>query len=84
MRSVLLFVFNGDHGGGPKAHGKLMCGAVQHDSTHDIDDTFVPSAPPVARIPGAVAPAIGERIKAVAPRENLHLFSADGRKRIDL
>ena len=35
------------------------------------------------RIPGAVAPAIGERIKVVAPRENLHLFSADGRQRID-
>ena len=30
------------------------------------------------------APAIGERIRAVAPRDKLHLFSADGRKRIDL
>jgi sn-glycerol 3-phosphate transport system ATP-binding protein len=38
----------------------------------------------IVRIPGAVAPAIGERIRAVAPREKLHLFSADGRKRIDL
>ena len=38
----------------------------------------------IVRIPGAIAPAIGERIKAVAPRGNLHLFSADGRQRIDL
>jgi sn-glycerol 3-phosphate transport system ATP-binding protein len=37
----------------------------------------------IVRIPGAVAPAIGERIRALAPREKLHLFSADGRKRID-
>ena len=37
----------------------------------------------IVRIPGAVGPAIGERIRAIAPRENLHLFSADGRKRID-
>jgi sn-glycerol 3-phosphate transport system ATP-binding protein len=37
----------------------------------------------IVRIPGAIAPAIGERIRAVAPREKLHLFSADGRQRID-
>ena len=36
------------------------------------------------RIPGAVGPAIGERIRAVAAPEKLHLFTADGRKRIDL
>ena len=36
------------------------------------------------RIPGAVGPAIGERIRAIAPRDKLHLFSADGRQRIDL
>ncbi|MES2193221.1 MAG: sn-glycerol-3-phosphate import ATP-binding protein UgpC [Pseudomonadota bacterium] len=44
----------------------------------------LPPGEVIVRIPGAVAPAIGERIKAVARRENLHLFSADGRKRIDL
>ncbi len=38
----------------------------------------------IVRIPGTVAPAIGERIRAVAPRQKLHLFSADGRRRIDL
>jgi sn-glycerol 3-phosphate transport system ATP-binding protein len=37
----------------------------------------------IVRIPGSVAPAIGERIRAVAPREKLHLFRADGRGRVD-
>jgi sn-glycerol 3-phosphate transport system ATP-binding protein len=36
----------------------------------------------LVRIPGQSGPAIGEIIHAVAPREKLHLFSADGRKRI--
>jgi len=38
----------------------------------------------LVRIPGQSGPAIGERIKAVAVREKLHLFSADGRKRVNL
>src|ERR1700751_573131 len=37
----------------------------------------------LVRIPGQKGPGIGEIIHAVAPREKLHLFSADGRKRID-
>jgi sn-glycerol 3-phosphate transport system ATP-binding protein len=44
----------------------------------------LPPGDVIVRIPGAVAPAIGERIRAIAPREKLHLFSADGRKRIEL
>jgi sn-glycerol 3-phosphate transport system ATP-binding protein len=36
----------------------------------------------ILRLPGAMAPAIGEAIRAVAPRDKLHLFSADGRSRI--
>jgi sn-glycerol 3-phosphate transport system ATP-binding protein len=44
----------------------------------------LPPGEVIVRIPGAVAPAIGERIRAAAPREKLHLFSADGRQRIDL
>jgi sn-glycerol 3-phosphate transport system ATP-binding protein len=36
----------------------------------------------LVRIPGQSGPAIGQRIKAAAPREKLHLFSADGRQRI--
>jgi sn-glycerol 3-phosphate transport system ATP-binding protein len=43
----------------------------------------LPPGEVIVRIAGAIAPAIGERIRAVAPREKLHLFSADGRKRID-
>ncbi len=31
---------------------------------------------------GESAPAIGERIRLAAPRDKLHLFSADGRKRL--
>jgi sn-glycerol 3-phosphate transport system ATP-binding protein len=44
----------------------------------------LPPGEVIVRIPGATAPAIGERIRAVALREKLHLFSADGRQRIDL
>jgi sn-glycerol 3-phosphate transport system ATP-binding protein len=44
----------------------------------------LPPGEVIVRIPGATAPAVGERIRAIAPREKLHLFSADGRQRIDL
>ncbi|OCK57712.1 sn-glycerol-3-phosphate import ATP-binding protein UgpC [Bradyrhizobium sp. LMTR 3] len=37
----------------------------------------------IVRIPGAVGPAIGERIRAVAAPDKLHLFTADGRKRCE-
>ncbi|MBN9006181.1 MAG: sn-glycerol-3-phosphate import ATP-binding protein UgpC [Rhizobiales bacterium] len=37
----------------------------------------------LVRVPGQSGPAIGERIRAVAARDKLHLFSADGRKRVD-
>jgi sn-glycerol 3-phosphate transport system ATP-binding protein len=43
----------------------------------------LPPGEVIVRIPGAVAPGVGERIRAVAPREKLHLFSADGRRRIN-
>ncbi len=36
----------------------------------------------IVRIPGQVAPAVGERITVAAPPHSLHLFSADGRRRI--
>ena len=35
------------------------------------------------RFPARTRPAIGEKIRAWRPREKLHLFTADGRKRID-
>ena len=37
----------------------------------------------LVRIPGQGGPAIGERIRATATPEKLHLFAADGRKRIN-
>jgi sn-glycerol 3-phosphate transport system ATP-binding protein len=44
----------------------------------------LPPGEVIVRIPGAVGPAIGERIRAVAARDKLHLFSADGRKRVEI
>jgi sn-glycerol 3-phosphate transport system ATP-binding protein len=44
----------------------------------------LPPGEVIVRVPGTSAPAIGERIRASAPRDKLHLFSADGRSRIDL
>jgi sn-glycerol 3-phosphate transport system ATP-binding protein len=44
----------------------------------------LPPGEVIVRIPGAVAPELGEKIRAVAPRGKLHLFSADGRRRIGL
>jgi sn-glycerol 3-phosphate transport system ATP-binding protein len=38
----------------------------------------------IVRIPGAIAPAIGSRIRVLAPHEKLHLFTSDGRKRIEI
>src|SRR5258707_8469895 len=43
----------------------------------------LPPGEVIVRIPGAIAPAIAERIRAIAPPEKLHLFSSDGRKQID-
>jgi sn-glycerol 3-phosphate transport system ATP-binding protein len=37
----------------------------------------------LVRVPGQSGPAIGERIRAVATPDKLHLFSPDGRKRLD-
>src|SRR5262249_724055 len=37
----------------------------------------------LVRIPGQEGPAIGQKIQAIAPREKLHLFTADGRKRLN-
>ena len=42
----------------------------------------LPPGEVIVRIPGSVGPAIGERIRVVAAPDKLHLFTADGRKRI--
>ncbi|MDB5548047.1 MAG: transporter related [Tardiphaga sp.] len=44
----------------------------------------LPPGEVIVRVPGQIAPAIGDRIRAVAPRAKLHLFAADGRSRIDV
>ena len=36
----------------------------------------------IVRIPGQTAPAVGEKLRVVAPRNKLHLFTADGRRRL--
>jgi sn-glycerol 3-phosphate transport system ATP-binding protein len=36
----------------------------------------------IVRLPGQAAPVIGERLTVAAPRSRLHLFSADGRRRL--
>jgi sn-glycerol 3-phosphate transport system ATP-binding protein len=38
----------------------------------------------LVRIPGQSGPSIGEKVRAAAVRDKLHLFSADGRNRIEL
>ena len=46
-----------------------------------------PGEPPpgeiLVRIPGQGGPSVGERVRAVAVQDKLHLFSACGRKRLD-
>jgi sn-glycerol 3-phosphate transport system ATP-binding protein len=37
----------------------------------------------IVRLPGQAAPAPGERVRATVPRDKLHLFSADGSRRLD-
>ena len=64
----------------------FIYGARKANGARDVaaNPGELPPGDVIVRIPGAVAPAIGERIRAVVPREKLHLFSADGRKRIEL
>ena len=63
----------------------FVYGARQHEGQSiAANPGELPPGEVIVRIPGAVGPAVGERIRAVAPREKLHLFSADGRSRIDL
>ncbi len=44
----------------------------------------LPPGEVIVRVPGAVGARHRRANQAVAPRDKLHLFSADGRKRIDL
>ncbi|MDU6673080.1 MAG: sn-glycerol-3-phosphate ABC transporter ATP-binding protein UgpC, partial [Bradyrhizobium sp.] len=51
----------------------------------DSQDSLIAAANDViVRLPGTAAPDIGARIRAVAPRGKLHLFSVDGRQRLPI
>jgi sn-glycerol 3-phosphate transport system ATP-binding protein len=56
------------------------------EGAHGVSATpgEMPEGEVIVRVPGQIAPAVGERIRAIAPRDKLHLFSADGRSRIDI
>ncbi|EIG60242.1 sn-glycerol-3-phosphate import ATP-binding protein UgpC [Bradyrhizobium sp. WSM1253] len=43
----------------------------------------LPAGEVIVRIPGSEAPPIGEKIRVAATRQKLHLFSGDGRTRIE-
>src|SRR3954464_7134535 len=44
----------------------------------------LPPGEVIVRIPGSEAPPIGEKIRVAAMRQKLHLFSGDGRTRIEV
>jgi sn-glycerol 3-phosphate transport system ATP-binding protein len=52
--------------------------------TVSINPGELPPGEVIVRVPGTAAPSIGQRIRAIAPRDKLHVFSADGRSRIEL
>ncbi|MCK1545614.1 sn-glycerol-3-phosphate import ATP-binding protein UgpC [Bradyrhizobium sp. 160] len=43
----------------------------------------LPPGEVIVRLPGTEAPAIGQQIRVAAVRQKLHLFSGDGRKRLE-
>ncbi len=58
---------------------------AQHkDASVSTTPGELPPGEIIVRIPGQDAPAIGARIAANAPLSKLHLFTADGRTRIDV
>jgi len=63
----------------------FVYGTRQRDGAGQAIGTRPGELPPgeiIVRLPGESAPAIGERIGVTAPRDKLHLFSADGRTRL--
>ncbi|MBI3701335.1 MAG: sn-glycerol-3-phosphate import ATP-binding protein UgpC [Afipia sp.] len=58
---------------------------TKHDGTASLSANpgELPPGEIIVRIPGQDAPATGARIRVSAPRTKLHLFSADGRARLD-
>ena len=59
-------------------------GTRRRDGNDDGLSVLAAAGDIIVRVPGEAAPGIGTRIRACAPRGRLHLFSADGRRRIKL
>jgi sn-glycerol 3-phosphate transport system ATP-binding protein len=59
-------------------------GARRRDDIEDGLRLAATSNDIIVRLPGEASPEIGSRIRVSAPRDRLHLFSADGRQRITL
>ena len=61
----------------------LTVGAVERVGPETfVYGTYRREGDVIVRVPGKAAPAFGQKITAIAPRDKLHLFSADGRRRI--
>jgi sn-glycerol 3-phosphate transport system ATP-binding protein len=63
----------------------FVYGTRAHDGTAPMVSAKPGELPPgevIVRLPGEMVPAVGERIQVTAPRRKLHLFSADGRRRL--
>jgi sn-glycerol 3-phosphate transport system ATP-binding protein len=63
----------------------FVYGTRAHDGAAQTVSAKPGELPPgeiIVRLPGDAVPVIGERIEVTAPRTKLHLFSADGRRRI--
>jgi sn-glycerol 3-phosphate transport system ATP-binding protein len=58
-------------------------GARQRNGNDDGLSLAATAGDIIVRVPGEAAPGIGTRIRASAPRDRLHLFSADGRRRFN-
>ena len=61
----------------------LTVGAVERVGPETfVYGTYRREGDVIVRVPGKAAPAFGHKITAVAPRDRLHLFSTDGRRRL--
>ncbi|MDE5442142.1 sn-glycerol-3-phosphate ABC transporter ATP-binding protein UgpC [Bradyrhizobium sp. CSA207] len=62
----------------------FIYGARAHDEQRiAANPGELPPGEIIVRIPGTEAPAIGEKIRVAAVRAKLHLFSGDGRTRVE-
>lgn len=57
---------------------------AQAETTVSATPGELPEGEVIVRIPGQDAPPMGSAIRAVAPRDKLHLFTPDGRARVDM